>query len=107
MRFVPGSFAFVSVSVAKHECLEALLVAFEIAGGVTAKAAEVANGLIGFMRNVNGSEFSGTMESSEFCLPQQVAADTCYAFGIAFVRFNLIAGLLRDERWGDDFTIVS
>jgi len=87
----PVGFASVVVTKAPEHGEEAGLGAAEVVDGISTSAAEVANGLVSGVGNVDGDEVVGAEVFGEF-------------HGVAFVGFNAVARFGGDEGRGDDFT---
>ena len=94
MGFIPRSLAFVSVAVAQHEGFEALPGALEVTGGITAGAAEIADRLVGLVRDVYGDELACPVVDGELLC-------------IAPVRLHSVASALWDEGRCGDLAIVA
>lgn len=80
----PGGLESMVVSEAAEQSEETALGAAEVVHGIDAGAAEVADGLIGLVRDVDGGEFSGAQEAGEFD-------------GVLLVGLDLITGFGGDE----------
>jgi len=63
--------------------------AAQVVVGIDPGAAEVADGFVGFVGDAHGGEFTGAVETGELA-------------GVLLVGFDLVAGLGRDQRRGDD-----
>ena len=60
----------------------------EVVMGIDTSTAEIADGLVGLIRNTYGGQLSGAVETGELA-------------GVLFIGFDLVAGLGRDQRGGN------
>ena len=89
MGFAPGGSSGIAVAEAAQESLEAVFGAAEVVDGIDPGAAEVADGFVGLVGDVDGGEFAGAQEAGEFD-------------GVFFVGLDLVAGFGGDQGGGDD-----
>ena len=66
MSLAPGALAMITVAVTQKQGLEAIAAPAQIIDRIGSRPAQVANGLVGRFRNVDGFEFAGTEQSSKF-----------------------------------------
>ena len=85
----PVGLAFVADILAQQEGLQAVLGGLEVFDGIFAGAGQVADRLVGDIRDIDGGEVAAAHEAGE-------------CDGIAAVGFHAVAGLFGNERGGDD-----
>src|SRR6476660_6618095 len=61
----PGALAMITVAMTQKQGLEAIAAPAQIIDRIGSRPAEVANGLVGRFRNVDGFEFPGAEQSSK------------------------------------------
>lgn len=89
MGLAPVSLTVVAVAVAQEEGLEAMAAAAQVIDGIGASAAEIADGFIGGLGDVDAGEFACTQESGD-------------GAGIALIGFERRARLFGDQAGSDD-----
>jgi hypothetical protein len=65
MSLAPGALAMITVAMTQKQGLEAIAAPAQIIDRIGSRPAEVANGLVGRFRNVDGFEFPGAEQSSK------------------------------------------
>jgi hypothetical protein len=91
VRLTPIGLALVAEAVAQEKAFETVTATAMIIDGVGASAAEVANGLVGGLGDVDGGQLAGAQETGQ-------------AAGIALVGFEGRTRLLGNERGSGDQT---
>ena len=90
----PVGFAVIAKPISKHKHAELLFGSRESLGSIRASAAQIPHRLVPCFRDMNSSEFSGTMKPGE-------------STGITLVRFDAVTGFGRDFGWAYDDAMVS
>ncbi len=66
MGLAPGTLAMITITMTQKQGLEPMPAAAQIIDRMGSRSAQIANGLIGRFRNVDGFEFAGTEQPASF-----------------------------------------